>query len=1233
VVTFYEPTTNPRLVHLDMETVFNGKLEDLAGRGAHAAFVGTTAAAGRVGGARSFNGVGDVVTVAHHPALNPTDRMTVSAWIYRRTAPANFWSRILTKENPTVGYHMWVDAANALQFCLVVGGVYKCVNSYHAGGRFLSLNTWHQIVAVYNGAVVRMYVDGVGWAGDAASGPIDGNTNSLKIGNQYYGFDGVIDEVQLFDRALADAEVLSIYQGTEKGSYSKQYFDSLGRATKSVRRDMFSALTSWEASAYNYRDLAVSHTVSRSSTTSFTTTAAYDFLGRPTSATYPDFPSNPLTLTYDDVNRVRTVVAENGRKTQYLSDIGGRTTTVREYYDPTNYYTTTYGYDEVGNLLTVTNARNQVTSHQYDNLNRLTKTTYPDTTKYEQYTFDEIGNLKTRRDRAAIVTTYHYDNRYRLVGIDHSTDGSWDVSYSYDANDNPWTTTTMTGVTTTIAYDGLDRVDMETTSVGGSSYPVDYNYDPAGRVTRLTYPDGYAVDYTYDAVGRTREAKSGATTFATFTYNADDLIKDVTFGNQVVQSFSYNGRGWPTSILASYGATPYLDLTNGYDASGNILSVGGTTQAAHSFTYDKLDRLATALGGYGSQTNVYDALGNRKRPDSGATFEGPPWALDPGSFYGDLSTTWTTNPGTGQAWTAAEVNALEAGIRLDSTNALPRVTQVFVTVQINGGPVVLRPNGAGASTGWTKSGTGGANWDRVDEATSDADATYVRASLPGATDLYALGDLGTTGPISQVTVTAMGRVPTPCEGTCWANLRLVVRSNTGGYIYADGPSGMNELLTTVDLSGATTSYAYDANGNLDTKTGGWDYDWNPENLMTAAKLNGNPQESYTYDGLGRRVKVDGAAGSGVWMVSIIAGMDTIYEKDQSGAVTKYVYANGMRIAKITPSGTVHYYLGDHLGSTRKVLDASRNTIFSTEYEPFGKPYSVTGTEAYKYTMEKHDDPTGFVYLRARQYDPDLGRFVSADPVLGVPAFPQTLNRYTYVVNNPLRYTDPTGEVIPLLVIAAIVILGGGAAAGAVSHFVPESRPYLNPVADIVGLVPLYGDVFDLGYYGTQGGLDCAAGSCDPVAIGVNLGGSVPFVGDLGKAVKYGGAAVGFFGLVTKGGRNADSASDLFKMIDRADFASPGGLTRHFDDHALKMGYRTSDDYLAGARSLLREGVQGKAEVWRAGRHVMAVDPSSGRWVKLDTTSGIIRTFFVPDEGYSYIARQIREQGWVRFYVG
>ncbi|HLB68252.1 MAG TPA: RHS repeat-associated core domain-containing protein [Thermoplasmata archaeon] len=110
--------------------------------------------------------------------------------------------------------------------------------------------------------------------------------------------------------------------------------------------------------------------------------------------------------------------------------------------------------------------------------------------------------------------------------------------------------------------------------------------------------------------------------------------------------------------------------------------------------------------------------------------------------------------------------------------------------------------------------------------------------------------------------------------------------------------------------------------------------------------------------------------------------------------------------QIPAACTTKYYLSDRLGSTRKLVDAGAppSVVYSAE----GKPYNVQGAEGYRYTGEKHDDPTGLVYLRARQYDPELGRFVGLDPVLGHLSAPQTLNRYAYVANKPLQYTDPSG---------------------------------------------------------------------------------------------------------------------------------------------------------------------------------------------------------------------------------
>ncbi|TMA03914.1 MAG: hypothetical protein E6J94_10290, partial [Methanobacteriota archaeon] len=216
------------------------------------------------------------------------------------------------------------------------------------------------------------------------------------------------------------------------------------------------------------------------------------------------------------------------------------------------------------------------------------------------------------------VTTYGYDARHRIIIVDYSgTTPNPDVSYMYDLNDNPTAVTNYaTNPVTTVAYvyDGIDRATSETDTIAGASYGIGYSYDSAGRLTKLVYPDNSAITYLYNGVGRTSQVKDASATYASFAYSADDLTNNATFGNGVVESYAYNGRGWPTSIKATYGQTTYLNLGYGYDYSGNVVMMGSAT-----FSYDRLDRLLTASGGFGSQSYTYDAIGNRLQLDQNAT--------------------------------------------------------------------------------------------------------------------------------------------------------------------------------------------------------------------------------------------------------------------------------------------------------------------------------------------------------------------------------------------------------------------------------------------------------------------------------------------------------------------------------------------------------------------------------------------------------------------------------------
>jgi len=137
----------------------------------------------------------------------------------------------------------------------------------------------------------------------------------------------------------------------------------------------------------------------------------------------------------------------------------------------------------------------------------------------------------------------------------------------------------------------------------------------------------------------------------------------------------------------------------------------------------------------------------------------------------------------------------------------------------------------------------------------------------------------------------------------------------------------------------------------------------------------------------------------------------IYEKNlTTGTETKYLYANGFRIAKIVNNNgneTVTYYHHDHLLSTRFLTDQNGNKIEEENYTAFGS--AINGiTEKYKYTG-KEKDITGLYYYGARYYDPAIGRFTTRDPKRGNLMNPQSMNPYVYCMNNPMKYIDPNGE--------------------------------------------------------------------------------------------------------------------------------------------------------------------------------------------------------------------------------
>ena len=165
--------------------------------------------------------------------------------------------------------------------------------------------------------------------------------------------------------------------------------------------------------------------------------------------------------------------------------------------------------------------------------------------------------------------------------------------------------------------------------------------------------------------------------------------------------------------------------------------------------------------------------------------------------------------------------------------------------------------------------------------------------------------------------------------------------------------------------------------------------------------------SFTYDGDGKRVKSAMTTNLGTTTTYFIGAH---YEVTGS-TITKYYYAGAQRIA-MRSNGTVFFTLGDHLGSTSLTTFANGTVVSELRYKAWGEVRYASGNTPtqYQYTGQfSYESQFGLYFYNARWYDSSLGRFASADTVIPAPYSSQSYDRFAYGLNNPSRYTDPTGH--------------------------------------------------------------------------------------------------------------------------------------------------------------------------------------------------------------------------------
>jgi RHS repeat-associated protein len=205
---------------------------------------------------------------------------------------------------------------------------------------------------------------------------------------------------------------------------------------------------------------------------------------------------------------------------------------------------------------------------------------------------------------------------------------------------------------------------------------------------------------------------------------------------------------------------------------------------------------------------------------------------------------------------------------------------------------------------------------------------------------------------------------------------------------------------------ATNEYTYDNNGNLtkDSNKGITNIAYNSLNLPSKVTFSDGSTIVYSYAADGTKLRT----------VHTISGTTT--QKDYCANV---VYENGVQKMLLTeegyvdlsaPTPTYYYYLKDHQGNNRVVINSSGTVAETNHYYPFGSLFASTSVQPYKYNGKELDTKKGLNWYDygARHYDATLGRWLAVDPLAEKYYSTST---YGYCLNNPMKYVDPNGKVV------------------------------------------------------------------------------------------------------------------------------------------------------------------------------------------------------------------------------
>ncbi len=800
------------------------------------------------------------------------------------------------------------------------------------------------------------------------------------------------------------------------GTSTLYTYDAQGNVAREEVRDSADRLLSRNDFAYDAAGRVIERTSYRTTGGALkgeTTRFTYDPAGRLLAQTDPL--GGVSRSEYDAMGLVSASVDPLGRRTRFTYDEVGRRT--RTTYDDGSFEA--FAYDANGNLLTETDAAGRVTSHAYDELDREVSTTDP-AGNTRSTVFSAGGQRLAEIDALGNRTDFDYDSAGRLVGsrlpavVDaiSGTSRRPTIAYQLDALGVPVTVTDAKGHATHYEYDGNGRL-LRTTFADGRS--TTQTWDALGRKATATNEEGEVVSYGYDGKGRlVSVAGLGGT--ATYAYDeADNLVAATdalgrttryefdalrrttgkTYPGGGVERWSYDLAGNVSSFTDSAGRTTSFT----YDARDRVTRKLGPDGNAVTWSYDGSGRMLTMTDARGTTTYAYDALGmlSSARSPDGIEVRGQRNAA------GQLKELVAPSSTTRYAYDALGF--------LQSVTAPEGVTTFGRDLAGNRVSVAL-PNGSVASL----------DYDERNRATSVA----WRKGPAGPVLRSFATDYSPSGRRSRIAEDD-GAVT---QFAYDANGRLVgeARSGPGAYTHSFAYDAVGNR-TSMNAGGQVTNYAYDADDRL-TSAGSTSYSWDAAGNLRAVTASSGTRAfgydgdarmvmatspsgtvQYSYDGNGVRIGRSTSMGAERLVVDAMnpTGIAQVLERRTTGGLVDRFTFGESALSK-TLGGVSQHYLQDARGSVVATTDGTGSVANRYRYDAWGvaTDASEVASNPLRYQGEWFDEDSGAYALRARDYDPATGRFLSRDPLGGRTAQPMSRHRYLYANADPVNNRDPLG---------------------------------------------------------------------------------------------------------------------------------------------------------------------------------------------------------------------------------